>query len=340
MKSPFLVLACLMVGGAVLAGEPQNKQSAALLARGKSRVRPCQGQTPDRSVGPQGTMLWGTGRKVVADEMSSVLTSVDASRVRLGGTTLKGVHIEDGHLVAPSLAPEGLIGAVFQGTSSDDQPVEVALCGAEPASKDRSMVWYRIELWNPRSASWENPCVATGRVPEPRALAVRGVWDETGAHHEVPGKFTFACENGAIAKCIDWGYKPWAMKDGHSLAELHQACTRMARADYCGDGRSHTRQDNTIDMYDDLQVLTRATQASRGWVPERASFEAAWKPDGAWCLARTREGQAMETILAECPGRFEARAMDLGADDRCTVLRKGDGTGTAPLRNRSYGKGE
>ena len=30
----------------------------------------------------------------------------------------------------------------------------------------------------------------------------------------------------------------------------------MVRADYCGDGRSHTREDTTIDMYDGLGVLS------------------------------------------------------------------------------------
>jgi hypothetical protein len=275
---------------------------------------------------------------VAGSETSSVLTSLDLGRVRLGGRVLKGLRLEEGRLVAPSLAPEDLVGAVLQGTASDGQPVEVALCGAKPASGDPSMVWYQIEVWNAESASWKNPCIATGRVSSPRVLAVQGVWDEKGARSEVPGKFTFACENGAIAKCIDWGYKPWAKKDGHSLKELHQACTRMARADYCGTGRSHTREDNTIDMYDGLGVSTPTRVATAGWEPERASFEAAWTAEGAWCLARARDGQAVEAIMAECPDVFEASTRDLGEGDFCTVSRKQGGVGTMLLRNRSYGK--
>ena len=50
---------------------------------------------------------------------------------------------------------------------------------------------------------------------------------------------TLACEGGAITKCIRWGYQPWAQHSGSSLKELHQACTRMARADYCGTGLGH-----------------------------------------------------------------------------------------------------
>ena len=37
-----------------------------------------------------------------------------------------------------------------------------------------------------------------------------------------------------------------------SLASYHQACTRMARADYCGDGTSHTQDGTWIEYYDKL----------------------------------------------------------------------------------------
>ncbi|WNG43123.1 hypothetical protein F0U60_02675 [Archangium minus] len=354
MKNPLLLLVCLLAGAPALASAPQRKhpqpqelapksRQASMptsLTGNRQRVPPCQGQTLQRSVWPQGALLWGTRRKEIAEETSSVLSSVAMSGVQLGGTALKGVRIEDGRLVASSVEPEGLVGAVFQGTASDGQSVEVALCGADPTTKNQPMTWYHIEFWNAQSGAWENPCVATTRVPTPRALAVPGIWDEAGARHEVPEKFTFACESGVIAKCTQWGYRPWAKKNGRSLADLHQACTRMARADYCGDGRSHTRENNLIDMYDSLEVITRTTEASQSWAPERASFEAAWAPDGAWCLARTREGQAVEKILEQCPDRFEVGVEDLGGGDRCTVRRKSGHAGSALLRNRSYSKGE
>jgi ADYC domain len=339
MKRHFLILTCLLVGTPALAAAPQKKEARSV-TKAERRARPCQGQAPQRHSWPQGTLLWGTSQKAADKVMSSVLTSLDLGQVQLGGAALKGVDLEDGRLVAPS-APEGLVGAMLQGTDSDGQPVEVALCDARPSPDDATMVWYSIEVWNAESASWENPCVATNRMPQPRALAVEGVWDATGARHDEKGKFTFACENGAIAKCADWGYKPWAKKDGRALKDLHQACTRMARADYCGDGRSHTHEDNIIDMYDVLKLLTRTTEASAAWNPARASFEAAWTPDGASCLARTRDGQAVEAIMKECPGRFEPVAKDLGEGDHCTVSRKsGRSAEAALLRNHSYGNGE
>ncbi|ATB40888.1 hypothetical protein CYFUS_006350 [Cystobacter fuscus] len=329
MKSHLLVVACLVVSAPALAAPPASKEA---------RPPPCQDQTIERSIWPQGTSLWGTGRQVAEREMSSVLASVEMGRARLGDKTLSGLRLKGGRLVAPSASQE-LVGAVLQGAASDGTPVEVAVCGAEVLAKDSSLVWYRIQVWNGVSASWEDPCVATGRVPSPRALAVPGVWDESGARSDKGGKFTFACENGAIAKCVNWGYRPWAKKGGGSLAELHQACTRMARADYCGDGRSHTREDNLIDVYDGLSVLTRTTESSEAWDVKRASFEAAWSAEGATCLSRTRDGQEVETLMAQCPGRFEMAQKDLGEGDQCTVVRKG-GAKAVLLRNRSYGRDE
>jgi hypothetical protein len=285
-------------------------------------------------------MLWGTKRSWdEAQENStqrSVLVSVDTHPVRQGAA--KSLKLEHGHLVASPGTSTNLVGTVLQGTSSDGAPVDVAICGAEPASGDPTMMWYRIETWNPVAQTWDNPCVATGSVPDPRALAVPGVWDSSGARKDMAGKFTLACENGAIAKCANWGYKPWGQHQGQSLAELHQACTRMARADYCGNGQSHTHQGNIIDMYDTLGVSTPTTQASPQFDPARASFEAAWAPDGATCMARTRDGRAMDTILQECPGRFHTTAaVELGQGDSCTVLRADVSPGAAMLRNRSYG---
>jgi hypothetical protein len=347
------LLACLVLQVSALAHaatpaaakpeRPKHVSAAPLVPDAERYARRCQSQVVHRIARPQGTMLWGTKRdwdtEKVAEERSSVLVSADLEPPRFAETPVKALRLEGGHLVAlPSASPEGVVGTVLQGTASDGKPVEVAICGAEPSPEDPDMVWYRIEAWNPVAQEWENPCVALERVPDPRALAVRGVWDASAARQDVPGKLTFACENGAITKCIGWGYKPWASHDGHSLADLHQACTRMARADYCGNGRSHTHEDTTIDMYDRLGLIERATEVSADWDPARGSFEAAWAPDGALCLGHTRDGRAIESILQECPNRFSAKGtMELGQGDRCTVQRADVSPGTALLRNRSYG---
>lgn len=315
MKMLHLALACLL--GSTLALVAPSRAHAQ--AKTPQRPPPCQVRAPERSNWPQGTLLWGSKRLVPEEETSSVLASVKLGNMRL----------ERGRLVGSSGASKGLVGAELHGTTSHGQPVDVALC-AEPTAGD-ALPWYQIEVWNAESASWENPCIASRQAPRPRALAVPGVWDSKGARQDAPGRFTFACENGAIAKCVAWGYKPWESKNGQPLAELHQACTRMARADYCGDGQSHTRESRLIDLYDGLGLHTPAPDSS-----ERASFEAAWSPEGAACLARTRDGRPLESVLAGCPSHFEPAVVELGEGDTCTLRRKGMNAGKALLRNRMY----
>ncbi|QRK11263.1 hypothetical protein JQX13_15005 [Archangium violaceum] len=342
---------CLLFTTPAFSASPASSRSQSPASAAVSTVAPvseteryarrCQSHAPDRGNKPQGTLLWGTRKEWSArhqgDERRSVLVSVDLEAPLRSDAQVGSPRLEKGRLVGSSQTATSLVGTVLRGTSSQGKPVEVALCGAEPSPTDPDVVWYRIEAWNPVAQEWENPCAAIGTVSDPRALAVSGVWDASGAHHDVPGKFTLACETGVISKCISWGYKPWASWNGQSLAELHQACTRMARADYCGNGQSHTREGTVIDIYDGLGVLSRTTESSASWEPSRATFEAAWAPDGATCLSRTRDGQAMEKILQECPERFHVgEPVDLGQGDRCTVQRVDMNKGTTLLRNQSY----
>jgi ADYC domain len=105
---------------------------------------------------------------------------------------------------------------------------------------------------------------------------VEGAWDERGAHSNPSGTFTYSCMDGVIAKCVDWGYAPWRVG-----AARHAACTRLARADYCGDGNPWTLDGTSIGLSDTLGV--------RAFTPGSAlSFEAAWGPGGAVCVNETR----------------------------------------------------
>jgi hypothetical protein len=113
---------------------------------------------------------------------------------------------------------------------------------------------YRIEhtaMPAPGARDWQNAC-----AEEPGdgvGLFVDGRWGSDGTWHA--GGYTFSCARGAIAKCArSWGYKPWKTlptDHGHvSLHSLHLACTRAARADYCGDGTPHTREGVLVGMSD------------------------------------------------------------------------------------------
>ncbi len=118
-----------------------------------------------------------------------------------------------------------------------------------------------------------------------RAVAVPDVWSASGVRAPSAGEFTFACTTGVVEKCIRWGYPYWKP----DYQELHQACTRMARADYCGDGVSRTLLGTLVDLYD-----VRGVEGTPGFVSRTAgtpvlSFEAGWRSKGtAVCLSKLR----------------------------------------------------
>jgi hypothetical protein len=107
--------------------------------------------------------------------------------------------------------------------------------------------------------------------------------------------FTLACEDvGAIAKCVErFGYKPWlavheTSADGtyaheQTLETFHEACVRMVRGDYCGDGVPHTVDGTEIDVYDHMGVETQTPL-----LPTNYHFEGGWTPHGAACISVTR----------------------------------------------------
>ena len=145
------------------------------------------------------------------------------------------------------------------------------------------------------AAQWQSLCGGA------RAFVVDGLWQRDGRHDRLADTITFACPDGVAAKCIHWGYQPEA---GQHAWDRHQACTRMARADYCGDGSAHTFDGTEILLYDgpadrpetlhDVTAgeLRRAPTVQEGPLPDGTTndmwFEAAWRPDGAFCLSKLR----------------------------------------------------
>jgi hypothetical protein len=66
---------------------------------------------------------------------------------------------------------------------------------------------------------------------------------------------------------------------GGGWVDHHQACVRMVRADYCGDGRSWTVNGRRVNLYDDWW----AQQDTMAW-----NLEAEWTPSGAYCILKRR----------------------------------------------------
>jgi hypothetical protein len=111
---------------------------------------------------------------------------------------------------------------------------------------------------------------------------------------------TFACSDGAIGKCVEkLHYKPWALAANecagsgstyhcmHPTQELlHEACVRMVRADYCGDGQDHTVNGMAIDVWDQSHIQNE-TPYARLDGPNGVPYghEGEWTANGARCVS-------------------------------------------------------
>jgi hypothetical protein len=167
--------------------------------------------------------------------------------------------------------------------------------GYQALAPGSDVAMYQVEV---KDSGWQPLCEGGTE-----AIVLAGVWDpETGARVEdAPADaVTFACRGAALAKCVEFGYRPWASVDGVSLRDHHQACTRMVRADYCGDGVAHTTDGTPIHVLDQRGIETYDPAASY-------VVEAEWGPDGATCLnaGNTRHaGQAIGCEIPACGAAF------------------------------------
>lgn len=220
-------------------------------------------------------------------------------RIAVVGTEFK-VRRGDGSIVSRA----GLIGAVLTIADAKGNKITFRIDEIRRDAKDPAgEVWlYKLMVRDQRTGKWRNLC-----RPGPDGLAMgfplAGTWTATGRH--VPSKtaFSLTCTSGANGKCVRMGYKPWKKTTaGVPLWKYHQACTRMMRADYCGDGRSYTVEGRLVNIYDRLgvQLLDRSLSTT---------FEAAWGPDGAICVRKIRvpEKASLQALVKSCPRKLKGR---------------------------------
>ena len=157
-----------------------------------------------------------------------------------------------------------------------------------PAHASNSDVWlYRVERAPSPDADdgdWVDVCARADGTAD-GGLFVDGQWRTDGSRQA--GGYTFSCNRGAIAKCIrTFGYKPWKSLRGATgrsvaLEPLHEACVRAVRADYRGDGVSHTREGVMVEIFDRYGFNVRTPD---GGFTAEASFDR----DGAVSFHRPR----------------------------------------------------
>jgi hypothetical protein len=185
-----------------------------------------------------------------------------------------------------------------------------------------SMVLHQVEVQVFDSANtehWAPLCGVNQNGDAVPAIALRGEWSLAESSSiggdqvsDSPYRVSFACVNGALGKCAAectdpvlcsilrvqtaLAYKRWVAPhyqyvDGtwmwRDYALDHQACTRMIRADYCGDGRAWTANGTQIDVYDRTRINTATKAGTPYWM-----YEATWNENGAVRIScdRIKEG--------------------------------------------------
>lgn len=158
-------------------------------------------------------------------------------------------------------------------------------------------VWLHSMSVQMADGSWQNPCVAD---PDGKhfAFPLAGRAGADGILREAePGRFEVVCSAGAQAKCARFGYLPWsAGPDGKPLIDTYNACVRMIRGDYGGQGQPFTRNGMWIDLFDPQGI-----QKTDG--DPTLTFEAGWGRDGAVCVhhPRVKENVTLEELEARYP---------------------------------------
>jgi len=237
----------------------------------------------------------------VLDGHHIVLVSLNDVSVR---GRVEDAWIDGSQLEATHGMGKNIVGAVFSGKldNGDRIPVRVEAVETGTDKWNKDVYRYAVSYGTKKEAK---PLCGLDASGEPvKAIALQGRWNygtgkKGGDYVADDDAFTFACEGYVLAKCVEMGYKPWtpALKCVRAkacvrttLSDLHEACTRALRADYCGDGVSHTVNGTPINAYDAFSVRVDTLP----W-----AFEAEWGPDGASCVIRDRIAQPLPACAAK-----------------------------------------
>lgn len=325
----------------------------AQIAPASPRLRPLFGGGDNPGdTGGQGRELLGLGFPILApgakegnfirvdrfevskvwDKSGALITNVDIGKLQLepdrdwDGTTFQGQF----HCTSPNLKDTDLPITVRVSKSEHWHANEVY---AEEAAT--GMAWvYHLQL-QLEDGHWVDGC----DDPNDVAFPIPGYWSRTD-HRYYPNpttasrEFSFACVKRDVAKCLRQGYSAYA-SDGHDKKILFEACTRMMRADYCGDGRSFTKDGSEVFLWDNKKVVTKdkaLKDIADDQLQDKVDFEALWDATkGAICVARPRYFELVQKgASATCLRKIQ--------DSKCTETaaeKEAERKGDPVLFNRS-----
>jgi hypothetical protein len=244
------------------------------------------------------------------------LNGMEKNGLQLNGVTLLGTEFFGIYDGSP-IDGQGFTGVKIKAVLSDGSKIDLSVDSIQTSDEDNEINLFKVSYDNGVSGPVSLCGVDADGVQVP-AIPLLGTWNEAnGAHVENPLMFTFACRGYALAKCAEIGYKPWTAKPECAeggipcqlvpLSAVHQACTRLLTADYCGDGTAHTVNGTTVDLWDAIGIFPRSGLPG-------ATFEAEWSPSGAVCVTATRLNNvaAEDYILEHCPWKWQTE--DCGGD--------------------------
>jgi hypothetical protein len=281
-----------------------------------------QGQGPDlHGVQLQGTQARGmtlqgfqlTGATLNGAELSKLRVEQGELVAELDQATLHGTELTGARLLAQAhnLGVEPPATAIVE--------YQITAVAAEDARYDPTQTGatflYTLAQNVDGTGSWQPACNvdADGRSV---AIPVAATWNEHGDRVESSSLFTFGCTTGVIAKCYRWGYRPWVTGYG-DLVAMHWACTRLARADYCGNGVAHTREGTVVNVWDDAP--SPGPIQPHGQPPLGMLFEAGWSTHGAVCFSHARWLLGGPLIALGCPDRLLAPGLGLLGETVCDL---------------------
>lgn len=278
----------------------------AALSFGCGYQEPAEGLEPILAVAraegrePNGSVLNSSVPEFVSFSGAVQQNGTPFDMVYLNGSALEG--LSGGALVTGT----GFSQARFVGTLSNGAQVSLRVDSMTANTGSSGDIWlYRVSYYDVTYNQWSPICRdAQGAATD--AIALNGRWNYgagvVGGGSKIvdSGVFTLACQGEAMAKCVNFGYRPWAKSGSVSLADAHQACTRMLRADYCGDGMSHTTDGQWVNVFDNYNIEVDT---------ETWAFEAEWDTEGARCITQTLRAHTPVT----CPNERTVSACgDLG----------------------------
>ena len=219
------------------------------------------------------------------------------SGVAVEGTRLR-VTLSDGR----TLTSNQLVGATLTlGVAGRTARVRIDAIERDPDDKtgarEADFVWLHTFSVQQADGSWTSLC-KPGPDGRQQGFPVSGAMMPDGRMAAAaPDRFEITCTSGAQGKCIRFGYKPWqTTSDGKPMLDVYNACMRMVRGDYGGDGKAFTLDGQRIDIYDFIGVQQPDMDPDQ-------DFEAGWTADGAVCVrhVRVKQNTSLEALEASYP---------------------------------------